>query len=112
MGRKIRDLFQINQGEEVHSSRYIADVFKNATIYSVDFLEFQTLNTDTNGLALQMQLFAKETQTAASKSVGTNRFNVVSASLMFDGNGEIFDQFGLIGPLKGRVTIGSPRFVP
>lgn len=109
---EVTDLFQINQGEEVHSSRYIADVFKSATIYSIDFLEFQTLNTDTNGLALQMQLFGKETQTALSKLVGPDRFNVVSANLAFDGNGEIFDQFGLIGPLKGKVKIGSPKFVP
>jgi hypothetical protein len=87
-------------------------VFKSAAIYSIDFLEFQTLNTDTNGLALQMQLFAKETQTAVSRLIGANRFNVVSANLSFDGNGEIFDQFGLIGPLKGTVRIGIPRFVP
>lgn len=108
----VSDLFQINQGEGIQSSRFFGNVFKNATIYSIDFLEFQTLNFDTNGLALQMQLFSKESQVASSRLVGANRFEVISASLAFDGNGEISDQFGLLGPLKGTVRIGLPKFVP
>lgn len=108
----VSGLFQINQGEGIQSSRFVTNTLKSATIYSIDFLEFQTLSFDTNGLALQMQLFAKETQRALIARAGINRFDVISASLAFDGNGEISDQFGLLGPLKGTVRIGLPKFVP
>jgi hypothetical protein len=107
----VTDLFVIDQGEEVHTSRYVSDVFRNATIYSVDSVQFQTLDLDTNGLALEMQTFSKESQHAVTKKIGIDRFSVVSSSLSFDGNGELFDQFGLLGPLKGKVKIGAPKFV-
>lgn len=107
----VTDLFVIDQGDEVHTSKYVNDVFKNATIYSVDSVEFQTLDLDTNGLALEMQTFTKESQRAVTKKLGPDRFSVVSSSLSFDGNGEIFDQFGLLGPLKGKVKISAPKIV-
>lgn len=107
----VTDLFVIDQGEEVHTSKYVNDVFRNATIYSVDSVQFQTLDSDTNGLALELQTFSKESQRAITKKIGIDRFSVVSSSLSFDGNGELFDQFGLLGPLKGKVKIGAPKFV-
>ena len=108
----VTDLFVIDQGEEVHTSRYVNDVFRNATIYSVDSVQFQTLDSDTNGLALELQTFTKESQRAITKKIGSDRLGVVSSSLSFDGNGELFDQFGFLGPLKGKVKIGAPKFVP
>lgn len=107
----VTDLFDIDQGGAVYSSKLVADVLKSATLYSIDFFQFQTLNTDTNGLDLQLQLFSRESQRALVKRIGGNQFDVVSSTLAFDGNGELRDQFGLFAPVKGTVKIGSPKYV-
>jgi len=107
----VTDLLVINQGNEVHTSKLAAGVFKSATLYSIDAFQFNTLDTDTNGLVLDLQLFARESQRATVKKVGGSLFDVVSSTLAFDGNGEINDQYGLLGPVKGTLKIGASKYV-
>ena len=108
----VSDLFNIINGDEVHTSRYVTNSFRSATFYAIDQFKFETMKLDTNGVKLDMQVFTKEMQVVQAKMIGTNHLNVVSASLASDGNGELHDAGGLVGPIKGTIRIGVPKFVP
>ncbi len=61
---------------------------------------------------MEMQVISKETQRVLAKTIGTNRLEVVSSTLASDGNGELHASGALVGPVKGTIKIGVPKFVP
>ncbi|MEO6183804.1 MAG: hypothetical protein ABIP71_12030 [Verrucomicrobiota bacterium] len=108
----VTDLFTVENGEDVHTSKYVANSFRSATFYAIDQFKFETMSVDTNGVSLDMQLFSKETQRVLAKAIGTTRFDVISSTIASDGNGELHSGGALVGPVKGTIKIGAPRFVP
>lgn len=110
----VTDFFKVRNGADVHTSKYVTNSFKSAIFYAIDQFEFETQSADPNGVKLEMQLNSKETQKALVAIIGTNRFNVVSSTIMSDGNGELRSGVhdDLVGPVKGMIKVGIPKFVP
>ena len=106
----VTEFFKIDQGNDVRTTKYSGDALKSATFYAVDQFLFSTLSA--NGVELKLQGFTKETQKTAAKKIGTDQFSVVSTSTKSDGNGELRSFDGSIAPVKGSITVGSPKFVP
>jgi len=104
------DFFELNQGSDVRTTKFSGNTFKSATFSAVDQFVFSTLSV--NGIELKVQTFTQESQRAGVKKVGANQFNVVVTSTKSDGNGELRSSSGFIGPVKGSIKIGSPKFVP
>lgn len=107
----VTDFFSIEYGEELTSSRTVKGLVKSKTHYAVDQFQFSTLGDSNGAIALTLQGFSRQMETAFTKTVGANIFSGFGANLGADANGEIFGLDGLIGPVKGKFTIGAPKFV-
>ena len=107
----VTDLFDIQQSGDVRSTRFSRNVFKSATFYAIDSFLFSTIVDDV-GLELLFQGLSRETQAASTRTIGGFRRSVVSANMKSDGNGELFSGNGFIGPIKGSIKIGPPKFYP
>jgi hypothetical protein len=107
----VTELFPFSFGDEVATLRYSGDTLKNATFYAIDDFAFDTLAVTNAGIVLDLQGFSKQTEIAFTKTVGASTFSGFAANLTSDVNGELRDAIGLIGPVKGKLKIGPPKFV-
>lgn len=81
-------------------------------IYAIDSFHFSTSEVDPNGLDLDFQGLSKETQRSALVKIGANKVPALSTSIKTDGIGELRAGGGFVGPLKGSISIGAPKFYP
>lgn len=98
--------------EAVVTERFLRGTLKGRTFYAIDQFVFSTLGATNDGRDLTLQGFSKESQAAYTKTLGGTVFTGFSSSLTSDVNGELSDAIGLLGPVKGRIKVGSPKFVP
>ncbi len=107
----VTDLFLIDQGADVRTARYSGNALRSATFYAIDLIQFSTL-FESDGITLTFQGFSRENQRVTVQRIGNNRVTVTSSNLTSDGNGELESGNGFIGPVKGNIKIGVPKFFP
>ena len=98
--------------EAVVTERFLRGTLRSRTFYAIDQFVFSTLGATNDGRDLILQGFSKESQAAYTKTLGGTVFTGFSSGLTSDVNGELSDAIGLLGPVKGKIRIGLPKFVP
>ncbi|MEP6662191.1 MAG: hypothetical protein ABJC04_00885 [Verrucomicrobiota bacterium] len=102
--------FEIEQGPDVRTTRYLASNFASATFYAIDKFLFSTINGE-EGLYLNFQGLTKESQRTGRATINRVRYEVVTSIFCTDGVAELDAGSGFIGPIKGTIRTLAEKFV-
>ena len=107
----VSEFFIVDFGEEVKSLRSSGGFLRSKTLYANDQFQFSTLGNPNGDIALTLQGFSRQMEVAFRRTISETIFTGLAANLTSDVNGEVFKSTGFVGPVKGRFTIGAPKFV-